>query len=262
MKKIITTALLIFTAMICNAQNWELKVNAGGNTSFLDHIQSFIAVRTQPKDPFNGPIGIDLGSPGTGISIVNAGLSDMEAKNKIGYYVDGELVRHISENWALSVSLGLKKISYDYNMILTEGSTNFDIRTVEKDYGKSRFLYVSSRFMNLSKSFSNVSMSIGPVLSYLIHNKKFNNQFISENDNNTISILTLPNPQPAKFLYGGNFTIGYKVSRPMAIKAGVQYFFNSVYKKGENQEGFENPKDVLVNPLQLTLGLSYSILKF
>ena len=68
--------------------------------------------------------------------------------------------------------------------------------------------------------------------------------------------------KPNKFLYGGNLALGYKLAKPLEIKAGVQYFFNSVYKKGENQEGFENPKDVLVNPLQLTLGLSYSILKF
>ena len=258
MRKLFATTILLAIALFCNAQSWELKVNAGGNTTFVnDGIQDYYMIASRVKNPYEvlGPIGYEL-TPLPGQIIT----TEINIHNKIGYFADGELVRHLRKNWALSVSLGVNKITYSYDMTISEGDTKLNVKDIEKNYGESRFLYAHSRFLNLTKSFSGLSLSAGPVLSHLIHNKKFNNAFAADNDNNRITILTVPNPQPAKFLYGGNLALGTKLAKPLELKAGAQYFFNSVYKKGENENADGN--DVKVSPFQINLGLSYSLMRF
>lgn len=116
--------------------------------------------------------------------------------------------------------------------------------------------------MNVTKSFSNLSLGIGPVFNFLIHDNGRGKIYYRDNGNNTVTYITSPLPKPNKVLYGGNFALCYKLAGPLQLTAQTQYFFNSIYKKGENKDVIDDGKDVKVNPFQISLGLSYNLLKF
>lgn len=254
MKKIYTTALLLATVIFCNAQSWELKVNAGGNTTFVDGIVGNIY-----SGRANGRLPWEYLDPGN--SFIGQIMTDQTSvSNKIGFYTDVELVRHLRKSWSVSVSAGINKTNYSYDIPLTGTSDTVSMKSIDKKFGDTKLLYVSSRFLNVTKSFSQLSLSAGPVFNFLVRDNGRGKIYYHDNGDNTVNYITSPLYKPNKILYGGNLAISYKLAQSLELKAGTQYFFNSVYKKGENKD--IDGKDVKVNPFQINLGLSYSILKF
>ena len=255
MRKIFATAFLLAIAIFCNAQSWELKVNAGGNTTLVDNIKGKIFYgKTNGKFPWE-----ELNSNNF---IGQISTDQTSTLNKIGFYADGELVRHLGRNWSLSVSAGINKTNYSYDIAFPTSSRidTTSMKDIDNDFGNTKLLYVSSRLLNVTKSFSNLSLTAGPVLNFLVSDNDRGKIYYHDNGDNTVSYIASPLYKPNKFLFGGNLALGYKLAKPLELKAGTQYFFNSVYKKGENKniEG----KDVKVNPFQINLGLSYSLMKF
>ncbi|ODT35065.1 MAG: hypothetical protein ABS67_03010 [Niabella sp. SCN 42-15] len=258
MKKFFTTALMLITAIFCNAQNWELKVNAGGNTTFVKDIMGKVFYRTDDgKFPWED---IDAGSPVFGQFATQAGVS-----NEIGFYANWEVVRHLRKRWSLSLSAGIDRTNFTYDIPFWSARgirDTISMKDIDENFGDTKLLYLSSKFLNVTKSFSNLNISAGPVLNFLLHDNGQGKIYSRQNADNTVSYIASPLYKPAKFLYGGNLALGYKLAKPLELKAGAQYFFNSIYKKGENKSVDGSGKDVKVNPCQIDLGLSYSIMKF
>ncbi|MFV0607492.1 MAG: hypothetical protein ACK5NK_16815 [Niabella sp.] len=255
MKQIITTTIFsILVINYTNAQNWELRANAGGNTTFVSGIYAGVNWGGSYLNPWELPIGVGGGSTYEGWY-----LSD-NPNNKIGYYADGEIIRHLGKNWSLSVSLGVNKTNYTYDVPLGNPDTA-SMKAIDKHFGDTKLFFINSRFLNVTKSFSNLSLSAGPVLNLLIHDNGEGKTYTKIDDDNYMQYISSPLHKPNKFLYGGNITLGYKLAQQLDLRVGAQYYFNSVYKKGENIDA-STDKDKKVNPTQISLGLSYSLMKF
>lgn len=260
MKKIYTTALLLATVIFCNAQSWELKVNAGGNTTFVSGIWGHGTYGDfTPIVPGLYNIGNSKNPPSVGIFLTD----NVSEYNMIGFYSDVELKRLLSNNWSFSVSVGINKTNFTYDVGINSRISPIDsikMKDIDGDFGDTKLLHISSRFLNVTKSFSNLSLSAGPVFNFLVHDNGRGKIYYHDNGDNTVNYITSPLYKPNKILYGGNLAISYKLAQSLELKAGTQYFFNSVYKNGENKDN--DGKDVKVNPFQINLGLSYSIMKF
>lgn len=250
MRKLYLTTLIIATAFFCDAQNWELKINAGGNTTFVSGITGKIIYGQTPY-------GIAWEDLNSGQILGTIGTTNTTTKNKFGIYVDGEMMRHLPNGWGISLSAGINTMNYTYDIHLDSSDTT-SMKQIDQNFGDTKLLYLSSRFLNVTKSFSNLTLSAGPVLNVLIHDNGQGKIYYHDNGNNTFNYIAAPLHKPVKFLYGGNLSVGYKLAEPLELKAGAEYFFNSVYKKGENAI---NEADKKVHPFQIMLGLSYSILK-
>lgn len=254
MRKILISVLALFAVLYCDAQNWELKLNAGANTTFINNIHGDFSF-SRTGDPFS----LD---PEDRPFISTYSTDETETDIKLGFYADAELFRHLRNDWALSLSLGVSKSNFTYDIMFSGSSDTTSAKQIDDEFGDTKLLYISSRFLNVTKSFSNLSVSAGPVLNFLIHDNGEGKTVYRNNEDNSVDAFHVSLHKPAKIIYGGNLALGYKLAEPLEVRLGAQYFFNSVYKKGEETYFGETNDNRKANPLYLSLGLSYSLFKF
>ncbi len=246
---------LLFSTIWVNAQNFDIKINAGANATYIPKFQNQLTI-------VDGFIIPGLYTPGNAKNPPIVVESASTPNYKAGFFADAEISQELWNNWKLSLSLGASQINYTYDnrVPATTLSPDTSMKSLFSNYGNTRMLYFSSRFLNVTKSFNRVSLQIGPVVNYLA-NKKFNNTYLFYDASDSLNAKAGIFEQKEganKWLIGGHFNFRYKISPPLEIMVGTQYFFNSLYKKENTYESIYKKS----KPLQLQVGLSYRIAYF
>lgn len=254
--KIRLLILALFLSVVgTHAQNFDIKISAGANATSIPKFQNQLTI----IDGFSVPGLYTIGNAKNPPIVVE---TPSTPNYKAGFFADAELAKELWNNWKLSVSLGVSQINYTYDTRVpaTSLSPDTSMKALFSNYGDTRMFYFSSRFLNVTKSFNRVSLQLGPVVNYLV-NKKFDNTYLFFDKADSLNAKAAIFEQKGganKWLLGGHFNLRYKISPPLEIMIGTQYFFNSLYPKAETY----GPIYRKTKPLQLQLGLSYRIAYF
>ncbi|MBS0025849.1 outer membrane beta-barrel protein [Chitinophaga sp. 22321] len=243
-------ALTILPATLA-AQKTDFKVNASANISVLPAFNNQIII-------VNGFI-----VPGA-ISVANAANPPMttsstsSTKSQIGFNVEVEAGKKLSDRWKISLSLGINQIRFDYDTHIYQSvlyKNDFDLSELTTKYGDSKFTYLSSRPFNVSLTFNRFALQAGPIISYLI-GKKYSNYVLVSNTGTgeAIGAFFESKGDIQKFLYGAHLNARIGVAKNLEIMLGGQYFLNSLYKKEVTYKPIYDKSKAL----QFQLGLSYN----
>lgn len=260
MKKILL--LVIFANLFCCSSlfaqsRFSLKVNAGGNTTFISDFENNIYAGTL--------IIPDL------LTIDNFSNSPFiygaqsETKNKMSFFGELEADYLLKNNLSISFSLGINSLSYDYKTYYMTGDTEpyytgpifADTKTYfefPEEYGDTKLTYLHSNLLNINKRWNKFTLQGGPAISLLLSQKFTNGVLKTENGNNN-AYIEIKNPDAQKILYGLNLAAKYNFGNNIEAIIGGSYMFNSIYQKEKTGEDIYKKS----KPMQLRVGLSYTI---
>jgi hypothetical protein len=250
MKLPLPAILFTLIAGTASAQQFDLKINAGGNLTMMPGFQNQIYI----VDRFAVPGWININNA-YNQPIVTKSASKTSAG--IGYNIEAEVGKKLGDKWKLSLSVGLMQLRYNYDTYISQSfyKNDFYLGDVNDKYGESKFTYLTSRPLNVTRLFNRFSVQAGPVLSFLLDKKYINTVVIyDQNTGEAAGAFFEEKGDAQKVLFGAHLNTRYAVVKNLEVMLGAQYFFNSVYKSEGTYEGIHDKS----KPLQFQLGLSYN----
>lgn len=248
--------LVVLGSMLTPAagQRLELKINAGGNISFVPDFRNRIYI----VHGFVVPGVVSLQNAQNPPVITESGSS---TKPGAGFTAEAGVSKKLDKRWTLSLFAGLSQIKFDYDTHIAQSFIRNDFNLGEMDdrYGDTRFLYITSRPLNIARSFNRFSVQAGAILNFLVSQKYSNAVVIYAPDSGQAAGAFFEEKgEPAPVLVGAHINARYEIAPKLELVLGGQRFFTSLYKS----ENTYKPLHEKTKATQLQLGISYRIAGF
>jgi hypothetical protein len=239
------------------APRFDLKVSAGATLTFVPDFDNWtVLVPDGIVVPYIYRVENSKAAPITS-------ESEVSAKPRLGWNVDAQVTYQLPNDFALSLSVGAKKLRYDlettfWNTAYPFFTTPRNLDDINPSFGETALTYLLLE-PGISRSYlrNKLTVEVGPSFNFLLK-EKINNVLL------TYEKGSEPNPgspdqiyfdnmaQASSLMVGCHVAVSYRVIEFLEVKAATQFLNSSVYNEGEYVKSADN-----VSPAFVQLGASF-----
>lgn len=258
-------SIILFMLFGCSvqAQNWEFKIGAGANFTFVPDFNGEVYIA---NDGLVVPNFIHITNSNSPVIVSE---SRFETKAKPGFYLDFDLVFSMTKYWKLSTLGGISYWVYDYDTYIeAEGTNTLYLSELDPSHGQTKLFYFNVKPLSISYAINNdkFELQTGPSINFLLsssystvvlieHQEILNGQEYQLVDKAYFKSIDEIN----KLLIGWHLLAGTHLLNNLEFTVSGEYYFNSVYF---SENSAINASYSSIIPIQLTAGLRFSMAQF